>query len=216
MEGSFEEARELLDTARRILTELGQRYGLPAISNVAGLVETLAGDHGAAERVFVEGCRMLEEMGEKAYLSTQAAAAANAFAEQRKWDEAIRYAELSRETAASDDTASQVEWRLAVAKVRSAEGRQGEAERLAREAIEIVAETDYLPMQADALVVLARVLAKAGDPRRRQDAIDALRRASELYERKGIVVFRERLRGMLAELEDVVGSEAPGPASTAR
>ncbi len=71
------------------------------------------------------------------------------------------------ERAASDDIASQVEWRLAVAKVHSAEGRQDEAERLAREAVEIVEETDYVPMRADALVVLARVLAPAADPRRR-------------------------------------------------
>ena len=210
MEGRFDEARELLETSRRILLDLGQRYGLPAISNVAGLVETLAGDHAAAERVLAEGCRMLEEMGEKGYLSTQAAAAANACAEQGKLSEAMRYAQISRETAASDDAASQTLWRTAVAKVRLAEGRQEEAERLAREAIEALEDADYVSMQADALVVLARVLAGATDTRRRQEAIEALRRANELYERKGIVVLRERLERMLADLGEAVRSEAVG------
>jgi hypothetical protein len=73
--------------------------------------------------------------------------------------------------------------------------RPDEAERLAREAVALAAETDMLNAHADALLDIADVLALAD-----QDARKELDRALALYERKGNLVMAERTRSKLADL----------------
>ena len=65
-----------------------------------------------------------------------------------------------------------------------AAGDAAEAERLAREAVELAAPTDFLDLQATALLALARVLRAAGSP----EAASAAAEAQAVYERKGNVV----------------------------
>ena len=80
-------------------------------------------------------------------------------------------------------------------KVLARRGEHDEAERLAREAVALAAETDMLNAHAGALIDLAEVHALAG-----QDARAALERALALYEHKGNLVLAERTRSRLAEL----------------
>jgi hypothetical protein len=79
--------------------------------------------------------------------------------------------------AAEDDIVTQVMWRVAAAQVQA-------SERLAREAVELAAPTDFLDLQATALLALARVLHAQGSP---QAAVVAAE-ARAVYERKGNVV----------------------------
>ena len=80
-----------------------------------------------------------------------------------------------------------------LAKVRSRQGRQADAERLAEEAVRLAADTDNLELSAVALLDQAEVLDGA---RAAAAATEALRRC----DRKGIVPLATRARRRLAEL----------------
>jgi len=69
--------------------------------------------------------------------------------------------------------------------------RSAVVDRLAREAVARVEESDNLPWQGDAWCELAEVLEAAG---RRDAAIDAWREALDRYERKGIIPLARRVR----------------------
>ena len=97
-----------------------------SVSHVDGIVEMLAGDPAAAERRLLEGYRALEEMGDKAFLSTTAAYLAQAVYAQGRYEDASRYTEISEELASRDDLLTQVIWRSARAGLLA---RQGHLER---------------------------------------------------------------------------------------
>jgi hypothetical protein len=86
-------------------------------------------------------------------------------------------AEFARLHALENDIVTQVMWRVASAQVQT-------SERLAREAVELAAPTDFLDLQATALLALARVLRAAGSP----EATSVAAEAQAVYERKGNVV----------------------------
>ena len=74
-------------------------------------------------------------------------------------------------------------WRVARAQVQAVR-EAAEAERLAREAVELAAPTDFLDLQATALLALARVLREADHRKPRASP----REAQAVYERKGNIV----------------------------
>ena len=67
-----------------------------------------------------------------------------------------------------------------------------DAVRLAREAVDIALDTDFLNDQGDAFFDFGEVLALSGDE---AGSAEAYARALECYERKGNVVSAERTRG---------------------
>jgi thioredoxin-like negative regulator of GroEL len=71
------------------------------------------------------------------------------------------------------------------ARLLSAQGRHRQALTLAREAVQIVANTDHLNSQGDAMVDLAVVLAADGSQR---EAAEALATGVDRYRAKGNVV----------------------------
>ena len=99
-------------------------------------------------------------------------------------------------------------WRVARAQVRAAAGDAAEAERLAREAVELAAPTDFLDLQATALVGLARVLREAGSA----EAASVAGQAQAVYERKGNVVGAKQAGWLAAHLA-AEASDSPFPAS---
>ncbi|HJV04733.1 MAG TPA: hypothetical protein VJ868_05670, partial [Actinomycetota bacterium] len=108
-------------------------------------------------------------------------------------DEAERWTRLSEESAATDDVASQMQWRAIRGQTVARMGRIEEGEALARKAVRLSLTTDYLTMQGDCWLALADVLGMAGD---RDDARDAAERAAEVWGRKGIVVEVTRARAL--------------------
>jgi predicted ATPase len=199
MEGRFDEARALIAAADAAFEELGRTLG-SAVSHHAAMVELLAGDPVAAERLLRQGYAALEEMGEKAVLSTTAAFLGQALLAQGRHEEAGRCAELSAEQAPEDDMHSQSMWRAVHASVLSAQGEPADAERYAREAVAFAERTDDTNTIADAHVVLGSVLVLRGNT---EAAHAELSRALELYESKGNLVGAERVRAELAPLARV-------------
>jgi tetratricopeptide (TPR) repeat protein len=199
MEGRFDEARALIAAADAAFEELGRTLG-SAVSHHAAMVELLAGDPVAAERLLRQGYAALEEMGEKVVLSTTAAFLGQALLAQGRHDEAWRCAELSAEQAPEDDMHSQSMWRAVRASVLSARDEPEEAERYAREAVAFAERTDDTNTIADAHVVLGGVLARHADA---EAACAELSRGIELYERKGNLVGADQVRAQLAPLARV-------------
>ena len=154
----------------------------------------LAGDSHAAERELRAGYRILEQMGEKGYLSTVAAELAQALYEQGRYDESERFTHVSEELGPLDDLATQVEWRGTRAKVLARRGDHERAIALADEAVALASDTDYLNLQGDILMDLAEVLTLGG---RLNEAASRSREALEIYERKGNVVSAGRVKATL-------------------
>jgi tetratricopeptide (TPR) repeat protein len=192
--GRFEEARRLRRQSRQIADDLGQSLQRAAHAMFDGWIELLAGDPVAAEAAVRPGYEALERMGEKSFLSTTAGVLADALYRQGRYDEAEREADVCREAAAADDVASQIEWRWVRAKVLVRRGQLEEAEPLAREAVELAEETDFLFFRGQVLEDYAEVLRLAD---RADEAASYLEQAITLYERKGVVPAIERTRALL-------------------
>ena len=196
MAGDQDAARRLYADGRAILEELGLRLRLAWITYVAGSIELLAGDPVAAERELRRGLDMLEEMGERDALPTQAAGLAEALCDQSRLDEAERLTELSEQTAASEDTGSQVMWRLTRARVLAQRGDGDAARLLADEAVDLAGCTDSTDLQARAFHCRGDVLTLADAP---DEATSAYREAIRLYRDKGNTVLAGRLEAAGAD-----------------
>ena len=199
MLGRFDEARAILAEVRAELAERGGDAAGDDRPKTSVDVELLAGDPAAAVEFGEEGCRLLDELGEKSILSTAAGKLAQALYALDRLEEADAWAGRAAELGASDDAFTQMLWRQVRAKVLARRGEHAEAERLAREAVAIGEETDLLDAQGDAHADLAEVLSLAGKP---DEAAAALEQALERYERKGNLVSTQRAQTRLAELQD--------------
>jgi DNA-binding SARP family transcriptional activator len=181
MAGEPEEARELLRRDREILQSLGLEMLALFAAEVWALVELLAGDAAAAEHELQQSFERLAEFGEIA-APTMAAILAEARWRQGRHDEAYEATEASERLAPPDDLTTQVQWRGPRAKVLAARGERDEAERLAREAVELAERTDFLNLRGDALANLAEVT-RSG-----------LEDAAAAYTQKGNAAALRRLR----------------------
>jgi tetratricopeptide (TPR) repeat protein len=199
MQGQFDRARAALAEGVAARAEHGLTLNR-AVSHHAAIAEMLAGDPAAAERILRDGMAALEEMGDRALLSTTAGFLGQALLAQGRAEEADRCAGRSAELAAADDVLTQALWRGVRARAHAARGETDAAERLAREAVAFAQRTDFINHQADALADLALVLGQAG---RAEDARAAAAEALSLYERKGNVVAAERTRAQVVALPRV-------------
>jgi tetratricopeptide (TPR) repeat protein len=200
MLGRFDEARPMLAETRAELAERGGGIRLAVTTGIESVdFELLAGDPAAAVELGAEGCRLLEELGDKSFLSTAAANLGRALFARDRLEEADAWAARAAEIGASEDAATQRLWRQVKAKVLARRGEHAEAERLVREAVAIGEGTDDLNGQGDTHADLAEVSLLAGNP---AGATAALEQALARYERKGNLVSAQRTRARLAELGD--------------
>ncbi len=197
MEGDFDEARELCEQARALWEQVGRRYLRMGGSLAAASVELLAGDPEAAVRELRWAYDELERMGERGMRSTVAAFLAQALVAQGRYQEAEEFTQISEETGAEADVVTQAIWRSTRAHALAHRGNVDLAEQLAREAIELAAGTDFLDLQAEALLGLAEVLRAAG---RAESARPLVELAKSTYERKGNVVGALRAGASLAQI----------------
>jgi class 3 adenylate cyclase/tetratricopeptide (TPR) repeat protein len=195
--GQIDEARAELAVMLDALRERGmtlllaERQALGAVE-----LELLAGDPAAAVRFGTEGCRLLEELGERGWLSTAAALLGQALFELDRLDEAWEWARRSKKLGATGDLATQSLSRQVEAKVLARRGDAQQAERLAREAVAIVEPAQHPDFRGAAHLDLATVLELVGKPDEARASFEA---ALDLYERKGNVVMADRVRARLAE-----------------
>ena len=193
MAGEFEEARDLVAAHKEIAEELGLRVTSASAAETYGIVELLAGDPAAAERELSQGYGILDQIGETQNFPDLAARLADVLYTQGQDERALELSDVSERATAPDDLSAGVQWRSVRAKLLARRG-EPKAEALAREAVALAAETDFLVLRADALMDLAEVLRVAG---RGDEAARCVEQALELYEQKGNVVGAERARSSL-------------------
>jgi ATP/maltotriose-dependent transcriptional regulator MalT len=184
MRGEFGEARAQWERARSLWDELGMIINRAVRAIDGSTIELLAGDAEAAERELRTGYRLLEEIGDVHFPATIAAYLAAALAQGDRSAEAEEIAQFAQSHAWEDDIVTQVMWRVALAQVKARAGDAAMAQRLGREAVELAAPTDFLDLQATALLALARVLRDAGAP----ESADVAARAQAVYGLKGNLV----------------------------
>jgi class 3 adenylate cyclase/tetratricopeptide (TPR) repeat protein len=180
MRGDFEEARACVQVARRVYSDLGLRFATAGLEQIAGFVESLAGDFDAAESELRRGYEILAEVGAKGLF---AAELARTLVNQGRLDEAAEHVAVAEE-ASGGDIAPQIIWRSTKARIAAHDGDPDAAE-LAAAAVALAEQTDALTMIADAHLVLAEVLASV---RSEAEAQAAGERAADAYARKGHVV----------------------------
>jgi len=191
--GEFEGALAAMHEWRSRFHELGQETTYAWTAGCVWDVCSWAEDWETGERALREGYEILEQMGDKAFLSTVAIYLGDALYRQGRLDEAERYNEIGEELGATDDLLNEAAWRALRAKVLAARGDLDSARTVAREAVEIAAETDYIELEAETRLALAEILREAEE----SDWAAEAGRSAELYERKGNLVGARRAKGLL-------------------
>jgi tetratricopeptide (TPR) repeat protein len=197
MTGRFDAARERLDMACRTLEDLGFITLTSSFALFDGYVEILATDLVRAEERVRLGLSRLEEMGERAFVSSLAALLAEILYRQGRQEEAKRFVDRSEETAAPDDLAAQITWRTVRAKILATAGRPVDAESDARGAVSLAEKTDWSAYHASACMALGEVLRARGRP---VEAELAIRKSIHLYQEKGNIVAAEGAHALLSGL----------------
>jgi class 3 adenylate cyclase len=184
MRSEFGDARAQWARAQAFWGELGMTYHRAIRAIDASAIELLAGDAEAAERELRTGYDMLAEIGDIHVRPTLAAYLAAVLVEEGHLVDAQALASYAESHSWEDDIVTQVMWRVARAQIQAHGGEATEAEQLAREAVDLATPTDFLDLQATALLALARVLQAARSP----DAAGVAAAAQAVYERKGNIV----------------------------
>jgi class 3 adenylate cyclase/tetratricopeptide (TPR) repeat protein len=208
MQGDFTQAREHIARAGRLRDELGGNVIVPLTSLQSSRVETLAGDLQAAERDLRHDYEKLSAMGDKYLLPLVAALLAGAVCQQERFDEAAELRATAEPLADADDVETQAIWRCVQARLLARDGDLEEAERVARQAVDIMQGIESPDLHGDCLVTLAEVLAAAARP---DDARAALLEAVDLYVLKGNLVSAERAKTLTNELPGLVKAAAQPP-----
>jgi class 3 adenylate cyclase len=196
MTGDFAGARLDAEQGKRMVRELDLPLALGEAAQFSGVIELIVGDAVRAESEFRFSCDVLEEMGERSLQSTSAGFLAEALCSQGRFADALEQTHLAERYGDEDDLATQELWRVSRARCLARNDQLQDAQKLAHEAVALIAESDFLNMRADALVGQAEVLTLAG---KTNEAETALASAIELYEEKGNRVSAHRARALRSE-----------------
>jgi tetratricopeptide (TPR) repeat protein len=180
--GRFDEARLLVTENRAQINDRGMRLSAAMMGEVTWWIEMLAGDHAAAERALRKSCEQRDELGERAFLSTQSCELAEALYALGRYDESEQWALRGLELGSSDDWATQVTGLRVRAQLLARKGETSAALALAEQADSLARTTDSPSGQGDAALSLAEVMYLTGD---RIRATQTTQRAIECYQRNG-------------------------------
>jgi tetratricopeptide (TPR) repeat protein len=198
MRGRFDVARANVVEGKRMAQELGDQVTFAAVHRDAAAIEMLAGDPVRAEEEARVAYEIHERINDLGHLSSVAPDLGDAIYAQGRYDEALKISVFAESITIEGDADAGVRWRQLRAKSLARLGEHRDAERFARAAVTLVEGTDYLNLQAHALLSLTEVL-------RLQDRLDEARvilgEAIELFRRKGNVVGEANAQAVLAELE---------------
>ena len=178
----FATAYRLLGRSREIFADLGLDFVRAVVSQTTYEVALRDSRLAAVVPELQADDRALADMGDRWSRSTTAAMLSHALCDAGRFSEAQRSAAVARALTSAGDVLSQVLWRSATAKILANGGRDQEAQLLAEQAVALAAPSDWLCIQADALLDQAEVLSMAG---RDSDGALAVERAVRLYTRKG-------------------------------
>jgi class 3 adenylate cyclase/tetratricopeptide (TPR) repeat protein len=204
MHGELERARELMTSAKQTLSDLGLRVSLMEATESGALVEMLAGDPAAAEAGAAAAHDIAVEMGDTQHVQDIASLRAQIAYAMKRYDEAERLSEIA-ERAAGNEATEKADWGPVRAKVLARRGRVEEAIALARESAAIASTKDDVLAEGHALLDLADIMRMAG---RTSEATECLRRAAEVFDRKGIVPLQRRTNALIHARRARVPSDA--------
>jgi tetratricopeptide (TPR) repeat protein len=196
LQGRLPEAQELINELTGKLEELGDRHHLASVRAIQADITSLSGDPIEGARLMREAYEAMVATGDRAYASTHAVEVGRKLLAVGEIDEAWRFGVIARDTSSTDDVASQAGGRAVQALVLSRRGGHEEAVTLAREAVAIMARTDYLVEHGRVVVELARVLHAAG---RTDEAVTAAHKARDLFDRKGATVHVDQAQALIDE-----------------
>jgi tetratricopeptide (TPR) repeat protein len=190
--GEFDRGRQLVADGRLAYHERGQTVQYAATAQPMAVIELLAGDAPAAERLLSEAHEILFGAGERGYLSTVSGMLALALAKQERFEEAELFAEEGRRIGAEEDVITQVYCRVAMAHVAAAKGQLDEAARLASQAMDLAGEDASFDRPMAAMEIAGFL-----EPDARRAALE---RALSGASAKGNVVTAQQARELLAAL----------------
>ena len=136
-----------------------------------------SGRDDEAEGILREAVRTLKLVGDRGHLCEAQRFLAQTLVARGKVDEAERLALQAIETVGPEDQLSVWTTRMALGVVRAAQGRDAEAERLLREAVDAFAQSGLRYAELQALDHLAAFLSARG---RKEEARAQEERAQEL------------------------------------
>jgi tetratricopeptide (TPR) repeat protein len=197
------EAQDAFAEARRLFDDMGLQVHIAYLAISSTAVEPLVSDPAAAETELRAALSFFEEIGAKHIQATVLPMLAATLVVQDRQDEALALTEQAQSLSAPDDLDGQVKWRTARAGALSRRGKPADAERLAREAVEMAASSDTVVLHADALACLGEVLLAAEAP---SEAVPVIEESVALYEAKGDVVSAARGRTTLERLAEARSS----------
>jgi class 3 adenylate cyclase/tetratricopeptide (TPR) repeat protein len=187
--GHFELARRLAVRCREIAAESGQRADAAHLTEVTWDVETLAGDHVAAETIIAAGCDQFVAMGRPHPMLESFRALS-----QVALGGAVDIDRLGA-MAAETDQATRALLHGAIASAQLIAGSLEEAERNARSAVDYFATTDLITFHAELGLILGDVLRAAGKD---DAAATVFWRSVGLFSEKGNLVGERIARARLA------------------
>lgn len=185
MRGEVEDARAEIGRCRTLTRDLGLRWEAGELDLLSSYVELLAGHPTAAERDMREARDAFEEIGDRWFLATVAVDLPRAVYEQGRPDDALPLVEAIDDEPAPADREWQVKRRGIRARLLAESGEPQKAVSLAREAVALAADSDFLWLHANVLTDLAATLRAAGQPEEARAADDD---ATRLHQRKGNLV----------------------------
>jgi tetratricopeptide (TPR) repeat protein len=190
MQGEFDRARALASRGSASLADLGRSVTAASTSIEASLVEMLAGDLAAAERLLRRDDAALEAMGERYFRSTIVGLLALVILLRGDPTAALEQTLVCEMLADEDDVWSQALWRSVRARVIAGRGEIEEALALVSGAVGMADGSADLDLRAGMRVDQGEVLLVAG---RTAEAASAFHAAVELYEEKGNTVMAARV-----------------------
>jgi DNA-binding SARP family transcriptional activator len=197
--------RQLIDSARRTLTELGMRHARLEVDQFAGIVELVADDPAAAEPHLWRAYNGFRRMGLDVDTAETAALLARACLALDRDAEADELCAESERLAGHALKAS-IAWRTVRAQLLARSGAHEDARQIAEEAVTMAGHTDALVDHGDACLALAAVLDAAGGT---AGARAAAEQAVGLYELKGATALAEKARKLLGDSGFSAATESP-------
>ena len=181
LKGDIGEARALVDRMSALLEDAGPVVTI-RVTRFRGLLELLAGDPSAAERMTRSAHERATALEWREGVMDSAMTLAAALDAQGRHDEAEQVARTAELNIADDDVYAQTTWSRIHAKSLAHHGAFDEALVLVEDARTRAEQTDDLRWQAGTLLDVAEVLRLAG---RDAEATAAVECALHLFERKG-------------------------------
>jgi tetratricopeptide (TPR) repeat protein len=177
VKGELDAAETLFEEVRMTSAELGVEPAIASALSKLAAIARLKGDLKRAEKLLREAVRMITARGDRGVLPDLQAELAATLADVGKVDEAERLADEARAAASPRDTSCVVAATTALAAVRTAQGRDEEAEALLKSALALAEETEFKVLEIEPLERYTRFLRERG---RADDAAAYASRLSEL------------------------------------